>query len=326
MGLTRGVKAGDVLVLLALAGCGDPKRSDPFQPGPTTDVPVVVDTPAAVDNGPAGACRSNAQCDDGFACTDDECVIGGVCEHTAVTSRCAAGQRCIVGVGCATGMSCTTSAQCDDSVACTRDLCAAGGMCQNLNDDSRCTGGQVCTSAGCAAPGTCRTDADCNNRLFCDGVERCQSGTCAAGTPMDCRDSDPCTGDVCNEAMMRCDHPAVTPCGGMVTAGTYTLAPPISYSCGAGAIGPIGSVTLAVTATSVSVTGFATVLNGGAPTDGMFTATGTESRGGCTWRYTLSGSFTMPNRFSGSWNLTFDNCSASLSCFSRSGLVDGTRS
>lgn len=324
MGLTRGAKAGDVLVLLALAGCGDPKRSDPFQPGPTTDVPVVVDTPAAVDNGPAGACRSNAQCDDGFACTDDECVIGGVCEHTAVTSRCAAGQRCIVGVGCATGMSCTTSAQCDDGVACTRDLCAAGGMCQNLNDDSRCTGGQVCTSAGCAAPGTCRTDADCNNRLFCDGVERCQSGTCAPGTAMDCRDSDPCTGDVCNEAMMRCDHPAVTPCGGTLMPGTYTLSPPVMYVCPLYSIGPIASLTITTSASGIQVAGLPVILTGATPAEGMFSTSGTDIHGR-TFTLTLQGNFTSTTAFTGAFSVACPDCGAGDGCATGSGFFTATR-
>ncbi len=324
----RDTRWNDALLAVALAGalgCGEPKRTDPFQPGPTGDVPTATDTAPAADLGVAGECSASAQCDDRLACTLDECVFGGRCEHTPMPSMCPAGQRCIVGVGCASGTTCTTSAQCDDGVACTRDLCAVGGMCQNINDDAQCTGGQVCTSAGCAAQGTCRTDADCNNRLFCDGVERCMGGSCVRGTMMDCRDSDPCTGDVCNEAMQRCDHPMATMCGGTVAPGSYTLSPAISYSCGAGALGPIGSVTLAVSAGGVTVTGFPTALTGLAPTDGMFTVSGQESRGSCVWRYTLSGSFTMPNEFTGSWNLSFDNCIASLGCLSRFGLVRGTR-
>ncbi len=321
MGSARSLSLTFALAAL-FAGCGDPKRSDPFQPAPG-DAATTPDAPA--DASPAGECRSSAECDDHQMCTDDECVFGGRCEHTAVASRCPAGQRCVVGVGCSSGTRCATSAECDDGVACTRDLCAAGGTCQNLNDDSRCAGAQVCTSAGCAAPGTCRTDADCNNHVYCDGVERCASGMCTAGAAMDCRDSDPCTGDVCDESTQRCEHPMLTACGGTVAPGNYALTPAIMYSCGAGTVGPISNVALGVSATGVTVAGFPTTLTGPAPTDGMFTASGQETRGPCSWRYTLNGSFTMPDRFSGSWNLTFDNCLSIYSCFSQSGIVDGTR-
>ncbi len=308
--------------------CSDPSRNAVFTPADASSDGTAATDAALVDRA-VGAdvmrCARSADCDDGLACTDDDCVIGGVCEHTAVSSRCPTGQRCLAGVGCASATACTTSAQCDDNVACTRDLCAAGGRCQNLNDDAQCPSGQVCTSAGCAAPGSCRTDADCDDRMFCNGTERCVSGRCSAGTAVDCRDTDPCTGDVCNDAMARCEHPMATMCGGVVAPGTYDLTPAIAYSCGAGTVGPIAQITLAVSASGVTVTGLPATLTGPAPTDGMFTATGSESRGGCTWRYTLNGSFTAANRFAGSWNLTFDNCSAALSCFSRSGLVDGAR-
>jgi hypothetical protein len=208
---------------------------------------------------------------------------------------------------------------------CTRDLCGADGSCQNINDDTRCTGGQVCTSAGCAVPGTCGNDNDCNNRRFCDGVERCVGGRCMPGTAVDCSDNDPCTGDVCNEAMMRCEHPPVSPCGGTVMSGTYALNPPPMYSCGAGSLGPITAVMIQSTSMGVSITGFPVTLSGPPQSNGMFTASGRESRGSCVWVYTVSGSFTMPNRFTGSWNVSFDNCVASLGCFATFGVVTGTR-
>jgi len=52
------------------------------------------------------------------------------------------------------------------------------------------------------APGDCSSDADCDDSVFCNGVETCVAGTCMAGEAlMDgtaCDDSDRCTtGDVC---------------------------------------------------------------------------------------------------------------------------------
>jgi len=43
------------------------------------------------------------------------------------------------------------------------------------------------------AYGGCENDSDCNDGLFCNGVETCVSGTCQAGT-------DPCPGQACDEA------------------------------------------------------------------------------------------------------------------------------
>jgi len=313
------------LVVVFGACSTGPARSDPFG-GPGGGPPPPPPPPdVAVMDAPAGGCTSSAQCDDRLACTDDECVFGGRCEHTAVNSRCGAGERCFLDRGCASGTACRADADCNDMVACTRDRCGAGGACENINDDTTCTGGQVCTSRGCAAPGTCGNDNDCNNRRFCDGVERCMGGRCAAGTAMDCSDNDPCTGDVCNETMMRCDHPPVSPCGGAVMSGTYALSPAPMYMCGAGGLGPISSIMLSSTATGVTVTGFPAMLSGPPQNMGMFTASGRESRGSCTWVYTVSGSFTMPNRFTGSWNVSFDNCIASLGCFATFGVITGTR-
>lgn len=312
-------------MLAALAGCGDPKRSDPFGTTDSDGGTTTPDVTAPVDRSNPTGCTTQAQCDDRVPCTDDACVVGGVCEHVPVNSRCGTGQRCFLDRGCASGTACRANSDCDDTVACTRDLCGADGSCQNLNNDALCTGGLVCISTGCAAAGSCAVDRDCDDRHFCNGAERCVSGRCMPGSAPDCSDSDPCTGDVCNDTAGRCDHPAISPCGGgTVTAGTYTVAPPIMYSCAAGSLGPVSSVTLAVTAGGVTVAGFPVLLTGPAPTMGMFTATG-RMNGVCTWVYTLSGSFTMPTRFTGSWNLSFDNCLASFGCFSQFGIVTGTR-
>jgi hypothetical protein len=52
----------------------------------------------------------------------------------------------------------------------------------------------------------CQIDADCDNGLFCDGVERCVANACQPGTPVDCNDGVGCTVDACNEATDSCDN------------------------------------------------------------------------------------------------------------------------
>ena len=73
---------------------------------------------------------------------------------------------------------------------------------------------------GCA----CTTDADCDDGLYCNGLENCEDCICLAGTAVDCDDANPCTQDVCDEDQNRCDHPPVTdpPAEGPVGDATCT--------------------------------------------------------------------------------------------------------
>jgi subtilisin family serine protease len=54
----------------------------------------------------------------------------------------------------------------------------------------------------------CVTDSACNDGNPCNGVETCRSGVCAAGTPLNCDDANPCTADACNP-MVGCQHTPV---------------------------------------------------------------------------------------------------------------------
>lgn len=316
-----------LLVACGLAACGGPERENPFRT-PATDAGVS-DVRAVQDTGatPGGACRDDRDCDDRVECTEDTCVVGGVCEHVAVQSRCPAGQRCFPAQGCATMATrrCAMDTECDDGVACTRDVCVAGGMCSSIRDDARCMAGQVCGAMGCLAMGRCTGDGECSNGMYCDGDERCVAGVCQPGARRTCADNDPCTGDVCNEAMDRCENPPLNPCGGSVQSGTYRLTPPLQYLCGAGGLGPVSSIEVNASASSIEVAGISTLLRGAAPSMGMFTASGSENRGGCQWQYTLTGAFTMPTRFTGALSITFNFCEASLRCSSQTFPVTGVR-
>ncbi|HJK97311.1 MAG TPA: hypothetical protein RMF84_08810 [Polyangiaceae bacterium LLY-WYZ-14_1] len=54
------------------------------------------------------------------------------------------------------------------------------------------------------APTSCENDGDCDNFCFCDGLERCEGGTCVAGEVDPCADEIECTEDVCLEELDRC--------------------------------------------------------------------------------------------------------------------------
>ncbi|MCB9519265.1 MAG: putative metal-binding motif-containing protein [Myxococcales bacterium] len=54
----------------------------------------------------------------------------------------------------------------------------------------------------------CAGDAECDDGLFCNGVERCVAGACEAGTPVDCDDGIACTVDTCSEDDAECQSAA----------------------------------------------------------------------------------------------------------------------
>jgi Gylcosyl hydrolase family 115 C-terminal domain/Dictyostelium (slime mold) repeat len=54
----------------------------------------------------------------------------------------------------------------------------------------------------------CTSNGQCDDGLFCNGSEQCQSGSCVAGTPLNCSDGVTCTQDACNEATKACTHQA----------------------------------------------------------------------------------------------------------------------
>ena len=51
---------------------------------------------------------------------------------------------------------------------------------------------------------TCLSDANCNDGLYCNGVETCVDGVCQAGIPVNCSDGIACTVDSCDEAVDAC--------------------------------------------------------------------------------------------------------------------------
>ena len=57
------------------------------------------------------------------------------------------------------------------------------------------------------APDLCESDAECDDGLYCNGAETCDSeGLCQAGTVVSCDDGVSCTQDTCNESTDSCDY------------------------------------------------------------------------------------------------------------------------
>ncbi len=74
---------------------------------------------------------------------------------------------------------------------------------------SAAVAGQLLVLAGpvvFSAVAQCDVDADCDDGLFCNGVESCDSGSCQAGAAPNCADTVACTDDSCNEGTDQCDN------------------------------------------------------------------------------------------------------------------------
>ena len=77
-------------------------------------------------------------------------------------------------------------------------LCACGAKTQLITWDAE------------PVPPECQTDDDCNDGVYCDGVEACREGRCIGGAPIVCTDGDECTDDSCDEPTRVCLHRPAT--------------------------------------------------------------------------------------------------------------------
>jgi len=142
--------------------------------------------PIDPDGGPVQGgtdCMTNSDCDDNNLCTDDSCDSATGCVNTAASDETACGDGDL----------------CNGNETCQSGTCTAGTALVCLDVDF-CTTGSCDAVNGCvntpAANGTACADGD-----QCNGDETCQSGTCTAGTALDCDDSLFCNGtETCDAA------------------------------------------------------------------------------------------------------------------------------
>jgi hypothetical protein len=89
---------------------------------------------------------------------------------------------------------------------------------------------------------SCNSDADCDDHLFCNGLETCTNNKCQSGSAPNCDDAIACTADACVESSKACTHTADDAacndglfCDGVETCNTATGcvagAPPCTNSC-----------------------------------------------------------------------------------------------
>ena len=146
-------------------------------------------------------------CNDGVDCTVDTCdESGDVCENTPDDlvcdddDVCNGAETCDAIDGCQAG----TPLDCDDVDLCTNDSCDPATGCVNTPVDC---GDQICDpETGQCVDIPCEIDDDCDDGIYCNGAETCDTGTgnCQAGTPPDCDDGVSCTDDMCDTGLDAC--------------------------------------------------------------------------------------------------------------------------
>ena len=147
------------------------------------------DSDADTDTGSGsggGPCQQDEDCDDGDACTGEESCVDGTC---------AAGEE----------------VKCDDEIACTADSCnPADGSCSSLANHGLCPAGDICDSVdGCIPAPPCEVDGDCDDGVFCNGIETCDVVFgCLAGDAPACADGVDCTLDRCDVPSDGCANDA----------------------------------------------------------------------------------------------------------------------
>ncbi len=182
-------------------------------------------------------CLVNGDCGDLVGCTTDACVAN-VCVNTPVDANCDNGLFCDGVETCDPVSDCQagTPVNCTDGIGCTVDSCdEVGDACVNTPTNSLCDDSQFCNGVEtCDAVSDCQAgapidcndavgctsdacdevgdacvntpvDSNCDNGMFCDGVETCDAiSDCQAGAPIDCNDSVVCTADSCDEVGDAC--------------------------------------------------------------------------------------------------------------------------
>lgn len=105
---------------------------------------------------------------------------------------------------------CNACATCTD---CCRIMCSGIGGCSGMLTSFGCQEVSQMSAfrdtrscLGTTSAPDCSTSGDCDDGLYCNGIEICQNGSCVAGAPPNCADAVSCTTDACSESARQCIH------------------------------------------------------------------------------------------------------------------------
>ncbi len=104
---------------------------------------------------------------------------------------------------------CLKAEDCDDGNPCSKEECV-GGLCVWTDlTEGVCDDGSLCTEADACVEGVCQgLPKECNDGLYCTGLESCESktGNCIVKVPLVLDDGIACTVDECDEGTDTVSH------------------------------------------------------------------------------------------------------------------------
>jgi parallel beta-helix repeat protein len=121
---------------------------------------------------------------------------------------CAGTETCTTGVW---GDCSSSGSSCEDGLFCTTpDTCTAGVCSGPARDcsayDDQCNEGLCDEDLDTCYASPINEGLSCDDSLWCNVGETCQSGTCTGGSARDCSDGVGCTDDSCDEDNDECDN------------------------------------------------------------------------------------------------------------------------
>ena len=265
--------------------------------------------------------------DDGVDCTIDACnELNGQVTHTPDNEACSDNNFCNGTEVCTPLGGCQdgTPPQIDDGIECTEDSCnQQTGQILHVEQDDQCDNDNVCDGAEqCVEGQGCVVGEDPEDGTVCDDSprsiclrSRCEVSECGDDFVDEENDEECDDGNRLNDD--GCDSDCTTSEGPEMEGNFSISSDPIAYRCVFMDI--ITLIDFNITSFGFGESGNSLLVTGAPtnmtqtpmPSGSQFSATG-QIPGGCTEIYTLSGTFSGPGNYTGTFTLRLsgDDCYA----------------